>query len=338
MINEFIGIFIATSVGFLFGIIICSLDDKYGVGEGLTNEMLSRCELHSLVVGILIALPSGAAVSIAILGDNTGSLVGTAISASLLPPAVNAGLLWALSCVYLLFEKDANRYNSVIKTTYYSDHQSVELAIFGCISMCVTLTNVICIYVMGVIFLKVKEVAPLHSHRQFWHHDVKIARDYNKTVHGHDKATDGLVEELASLKMHDGREGIHHGVGAELFKNQAQNTWSPMTHLTFNPDKPHIRDLEALYLTLAINSNTTTARMFQRNQSLKSPPAYKSIPDENFLSPTSARRSQAIDTPISSTSRHPSNSFPFQTGFLKGQGKKRFTVTPSQEDPLKDNK
>jgi uncharacterized membrane protein len=43
-----------------------------------------------VLVGILIALPSGAAVAIAILGENTGSLVGVAISASLLPPAVNA--------------------------------------------------------------------------------------------------------------------------------------------------------------------------------------------------------------------------------------------------------
>lgn len=153
--NELIGIFLATFVGFVFGLIICSIDDRYGIGEGLTNEMLSRCELHSLVVGILIALPSGAAIAIAILGENIGSLVGVAISASLLPPAVNAGLLWALSCVYLIFMNDGDRYNSVIKTNFYSDHQSVELAVLGCISMCVTLTNVLCIYVMGIVFLKV---------------------------------------------------------------------------------------------------------------------------------------------------------------------------------------
>ncbi len=33
------------------------------------------------------------------LGGNAGSLVGVAISASLLPPAVNAGLFWALALV-----------------------------------------------------------------------------------------------------------------------------------------------------------------------------------------------------------------------------------------------
>ena len=51
--------------------------------------------LRSLWVGILIALPSGAGVALAILGGNTGSLVGVAISASLLPPLVNA-VSWTL--------------------------------------------------------------------------------------------------------------------------------------------------------------------------------------------------------------------------------------------------
>lgn len=45
--------------------------------------------LRSLWVGVLIALPSGAGVALSILGGNAGSLVGVAISASLLPPAVN---------------------------------------------------------------------------------------------------------------------------------------------------------------------------------------------------------------------------------------------------------
>jgi len=49
-----------------------------------------RGALRSLWVGVLIALPSGAGVALSVLGGNAGSLVGVAISASLLPPAVNA--------------------------------------------------------------------------------------------------------------------------------------------------------------------------------------------------------------------------------------------------------
>lgn len=51
---------------------------------------LYRCQFHALLVGVCTALPTGAAAAIAILAENVGSLVGVAISVSLLPPAVNA--------------------------------------------------------------------------------------------------------------------------------------------------------------------------------------------------------------------------------------------------------
>jgi len=56
---------------------------------------------RSLWVGVLIALPSGAGVALSILGGNTGSLVGVAISASLLPPAVNAVSIQRLSTLLM---------------------------------------------------------------------------------------------------------------------------------------------------------------------------------------------------------------------------------------------
>ena len=45
---------------------------------------------RGLWVGVLIALPSGAGVALSVLGGNIRSLVGVAISASLLAPAVNS--------------------------------------------------------------------------------------------------------------------------------------------------------------------------------------------------------------------------------------------------------
>ena len=45
---------------------------------------------RALWVGMLIALPSGAGVALSVLGANIRSLVGVAISASLLSPAVNS--------------------------------------------------------------------------------------------------------------------------------------------------------------------------------------------------------------------------------------------------------
>ncbi|KNC70436.1 hypothetical protein SARC_17038, partial [Sphaeroforma arctica JP610] len=56
--------------------------------------MISRGKWESCIISLGIAIPSGAGVALSILGNNTPSLVGVAISASLLPPAVNAGLLY----------------------------------------------------------------------------------------------------------------------------------------------------------------------------------------------------------------------------------------------------
>lgn len=142
-------------VGFIFGLIVFNVDDSFSRGEGLTNEMLSRCEIHSLVVGIFIAIPSGAAVAISILGENIGSLVGVAISASLLPPAVNSGVLWALATMFMFHQQDDTKYNVVIHTKFWSEHQAVELFVLGSLSMALTISNVICVYAAGTLFLKV---------------------------------------------------------------------------------------------------------------------------------------------------------------------------------------
>ncbi|XP_055593760.1 uncharacterized protein LOC129744963 [Uranotaenia lowii] len=318
--NEMIGISLTTSVGFIFGLIVCSLDERYGVGEGITNEMLSRCEVHSLLVGIAIALPSGAAVAIAILGENIGSLVGVAISASLLPPAVNAGVLWALSCLCLVFGTPDKRYSAVVKTHLYSDNQTLELFALGCMSMCLTLLNVVCIYVMGVTFLKIKEVAPIvpKDQKQFWRHDIKIARDYNKTLHTMDGMTMSkhLIQELQALHS----DGDGHGIsGNERWLNNIsrvnQNTWSPRHNYHQRDHRPTVQELEALYLSLSTNNGESQyhysshhphnnpmklSSSYFRSSKPWSPPKYSSIvEDSQPSSPTHRTRlgSNPMDIP-----------------------------------------
>ena len=69
-----------------------------------TLEMSSRTGWSCLVVGLAVAVPSGVGVAISVLGGNSGSMVGVAISASLLPPAVNTGLYWAMALMSYGFE------------------------------------------------------------------------------------------------------------------------------------------------------------------------------------------------------------------------------------------
>lgn len=247
MCNEIIGILLATFVGFLFGLVVCTTDKKYGIGEGLTEEMLSRCDLHSLVVGIFTAIPSGAAAAIGILGGNIGSLVGVAISASLLPPAVNSGLLWALACIYKLFEHDDTLYKDVVKSRKYSKDQATELAVMGSISMCLTLSNILCIYVMGILVLKVKQIAPVigRSYRQFWMQDIKLSRG--------DAAM--IDEMLANLSKQDNEvtQVINETFMRHLDESTYQHTWSPGRSLrhSFSTQDPSndetIHRLEQLY-------------------------------------------------------------------------------------------
>lgn len=63
--------------------------------------MANRGTWQNLYIGCPVAFFSGMGVAVSLLDDQTASMVGVAISASLLPPAVNAGILW----VAFIFEQ-----------------------------------------------------------------------------------------------------------------------------------------------------------------------------------------------------------------------------------------
>ncbi|KAL1129096.1 hypothetical protein AAG570_013627, partial [Ranatra chinensis] len=155
--NELLGLLLCVLIGFLFGILVGVTGNHWviGTGDWPTDEMISMGALKALWVGVMVALLSGAAVAIAILGDNTGSLIGAALSVALLPPAVNAGLLWSLSAVNLLFG------NSIKFSRHYSPlwtpKPNLELAILGGLSLCLTIINIICIFLAGILVLKVNQ-------------------------------------------------------------------------------------------------------------------------------------------------------------------------------------
>ncbi|XP_037709726.1 uncharacterized protein LOC119547096 isoform X2 [Drosophila subpulchrella] len=329
MLNELIGILTATLVGFLFGLVVCTTDHKYGIGEGLTEEMLSRCDLHSLVVGVFTAIPSGAAAAIGILGGNIGSLVGVAISASLLPPAVNSGLLWAVACIYKFFEHDDSLYVDVIKTRRYSDNQAKELAVLGGISMCLTLSNVLCVYLMGILVLKIKEIAPVigRKNKQFWKHDIKLAR------HGKVETESEILDELmANLPTEDQQAlgSLNRQFLRRLDEASYQHTWSPLSNRhSFSMQPPGagfstIHRLEQLYAS-RVGSGQPPAERRQRH-SIVSRPSQRSHEVSIQLSPPQPRPRFA--------------SMPSQVGkdesaketVIQVPSSKRFTVTPARVD------
>ena len=70
---------------------------------------------RSLYVGVLVAIPSGVGVAFSILGGNVGSLVGVAISASLLPPAVNAVSILLFGCSRCIWSLEHDNWRPVRK-------------------------------------------------------------------------------------------------------------------------------------------------------------------------------------------------------------------------------
>jgi uncharacterized hydrophobic protein (TIGR00271 family) len=109
-----------------------------------TEEMISRTEMQNFYIGIPIAFASGLGVAVSVLDEQTSSLVGVAISASLLPPAINAGMLWT---TYFFFDEDANE-----KHNFW---------IMGAVSLGLTLINILMIIVSSMFMFRVKEVSSL---------------------------------------------------------------------------------------------------------------------------------------------------------------------------------
>lgn len=107
-------------------------------------------------------------VALSILGNNTSSLVGVAISASLLPPAVNAGICW----VYAIVGR--------VSDVYGSQNEDFNFNLIAGISFALTMLNIVCIWASGILMFQIKEVAPTKSKSAFWSRDIKVARAIQK--------------------------------------------------------------------------------------------------------------------------------------------------------------
>ena len=121
--------------------------------------------------------------------------MGVAISASLLPPAVNAGILWALSAILAVSGPDSHALfhgfgrNEITNISLYEPRYSSDLAkeafFLGLTSLALTLLNIVCIILTGIFILRLKEVTPEkipQKFAHFWKKDIKAHRNYNVKV------------------------------------------------------------------------------------------------------------------------------------------------------------
>ena len=142
-----------------------------------TNEMLSRGTRETFLCGIPIAFFSGLGVALSVLDDHTSSLVGVAISASLLPPAVNCGMLFIVAAVtdddWSNYNFKHNIYEHLAEETGMIDG-AMTFSSLGITSFFLTIANVIMVGLGATLMFRAKEVLPV-TKKVFWD-DLKTAR------------------------------------------------------------------------------------------------------------------------------------------------------------------
>lgn len=166
LVSELLSLAICVVMGFVIGLCVIAV----GTEESWpTQEMKTRGQVSGLLVGLAIAVPSGLGVALSVLGNNTSSLVGVAISLSLLPPAVNCGL--ALAYAAIGFQADSG---AVMDGQYSTVNEYLDL---GGISLALTTINIGAIYVTGCLMFRLKEVAPVPDKAAFWQNQASLFRE-----------------------------------------------------------------------------------------------------------------------------------------------------------------
>jgi uncharacterized hydrophobic protein (TIGR00271 family) len=139
----------------IMGTVIAGITGPTSVAEDWpTAEMSGRGTWENFLIGLPVAFFSGLGVAVSLLDEQTASLVGVAISASLLPPAVNAGILWVAHS--------------------FTENDVIEYYQYGMVSLCLTVANIVLIWISACLMFKMKEVLPIKKN-VFWD-DLGVAR------------------------------------------------------------------------------------------------------------------------------------------------------------------
>ena len=103
---------------------------------GLNTQISSRGDYTQLPWGVMVAIPSGLGVAFGVTSDQVSALIGTAISAALLPPIVNSGLTFAWGIILYINTKVPH------DVTY-------KYLLCGGVSMLLFIINWLCIFISG---------------------------------------------------------------------------------------------------------------------------------------------------------------------------------------------
>ena len=112
-------------------------------------------------MGLPIAFFSGLGVAVSLLDEQTNSLVGVAISASLLPPAVNCGTIWVAHTFVLsnwIEEHQTDDDQTEDSTSRFPPFNQGDFLKGGAVSLFLTVANIVLIIIASMVMFRMKEV------------------------------------------------------------------------------------------------------------------------------------------------------------------------------------
>ena len=142
--NECISLTVCIVTGFVVGLAYVAGFQNFYCWP--TEQMSGRGQAVGLIDGAIIAAVSGVGVALCVMGDYAATIIGVAISASLLPPAVNCGMMLAFALYELLVEGNStSSLYSAGKCPQFEGHTAGKLAEMAMLSFALTLENIVCV-------------------------------------------------------------------------------------------------------------------------------------------------------------------------------------------------
>lgn len=122
-ISEFKMATAAFATGFFLGLVLGNIGSSYGWPDPHFITQDSGQQAYILVISIVVSAAAGTVLGISLTSTGGNALVGTAISAGLLPPIVEAGMLCSFSMAFASKETAAAYYRlSIFEVLFYATH------------------------------------------------------------------------------------------------------------------------------------------------------------------------------------------------------------------------
>mmetsp|Transcript_27556 Transcript_27556/g.75877 ORF Transcript_27556/g.75877 Transcript_27556/m.75877 type:complete len:647 (+) Transcript_27556:156-2096(+) len=146
LLTELLSLFLCALVGSIFGASFSFWPSQY-YHEWPSEEVLKRADLAGLVGEAMFALTLGVATALYSPSMDNKGLVGAAVSFSIVPPAVNAGICWTYALLLYLDLGMGRNANDDTDYWYAGDA-----------SLSITLVNVVALWIAGTLVVWLKRI------------------------------------------------------------------------------------------------------------------------------------------------------------------------------------